>query len=89
MSYIEESHEFWLNLIKGVTQKDKISLNQTTMPTFCNTYTAPGDATEKFDIPAQSDIQPAAEIPDKYKYWYYLDEEFNVITVPGETIDVV
>lgn len=89
IKHIDESHEFWRKLIRGETQKEKINRDQTSMPRMCKTYTPSEEATDKFGIPAASDIKPAAPIPDKYKYWYYLDEDFKVITVPGEVIDVV
>ena len=39
--------------------------------------------TQKFGIPAESNILPAAEKPKQYDQWYYLGSEKKLITIPG------
>lgn len=85
---IEESHHFWEKLLKGETKKNKISLNQTSHPTWCKNYIKSEDTTKAFDLPTESDIKPAVPKPEKYDRWYYLDADFQPIAVPGEIIDI-
>ena len=85
---IGESHEFWEKLLKGETKKSKISLNQTSHPTWCKNYIKSEDTTKAFKLPTKSDIKPAAAKPEKYDRWYYLDSKFQPIAVPGEIIDI-
>ncbi|KAI9155456.1 Inorganic pyrophosphatase [Paramyrothecium foliicola] len=87
-SKIEESHGFWEKLLRGETKKKKISLNQTSHPTWCKNYIRSNETTEAFDLPKESNILPAAAKPEKYDRWYYLDSEFQPIAVPGEIIDI-
>ncbi|KFA66697.1 hypothetical protein S40285_05004 [Stachybotrys chlorohalonatus IBT 40285] len=86
--HIAESHSFWQNLVRGVTQVEEISTNQTSHPAWCRSYVPADQTTELFDVPAQSNILPAAERPSRYDRWYYLDADFQPIDVPGEIIDV-
>lgn len=86
-SHIAESHAFWQDLIHGKTEVEEISTWQTSRPSLCKSYVASEDATEQFDIPAESDIKDPAERPSKYDRWYYLDEDFEI--VPGQDIDVI
>lgn len=83
-SVIHESHEYWLDLMKGKTEAKKIKRDQTSNPRWCKTFVAKNETTEAFDIPAESKILPAEKKPEKYEYWYYLDEEFKVIELPGQ-----
>lgn len=85
ISHIQESHEFWLKLMRGQTKKEKINRDQTSNPRWCKTYVAALNATSKFGIPAKSNILPPAERPAQYDNWYYLDAEFNI--APGQTIN--
>jgi inorganic pyrophosphatase len=83
---IQESHEYWLDLMKGKTVAKKINREQTSNPKWCKTYVEKAATTEKFGIPAESRIDEAAKKPEKYQYWYYLDEEFKLIELPGQKV---
>lgn len=85
--HIAESHEFWQGLVHGTTKVKKISTWQTSRPSLCKNYVASDKATEEFDIPAESAVEPAAERPGKYDFWYYLDENFEIL--PGQDPDVI
>ncbi|KAJ2975615.1 hypothetical protein NQ176_g5421 [Zarea fungicola] len=85
ISHIQESHEFWLKLMRGQTKKEKINRDQTSNPRWCKTYVASLNATSKFGIPAKSNILPPAERPAQYDNWYYLDADFNI--APGQIIN--
>lgn len=87
LDHIGESHQYWLNLLHGETEVEKIDIWQTSRPSLCKSYVASEDATKEFDIPAKSDIQEPAERPSKYDHWYYLDENFEIL--PGQDIDVI
>lgn len=78
---IERSHEYWLNLMKGKSDPGKIARNQTSNARWCQTYIDSEDATEAFDLPEDSDIQPAAPRPTEYDLWYYLDDDFEQINI--------
>lgn len=81
---IEESHGYWQNLLQGKSDPNEIALNQTSHPRWCSTYIPSDEATETFDIPAEADVKPAAARPTQYDFWYYLDEDFNLIELPGQ-----
>lgn len=83
---IHESHEYWLDLMKGKTVAKKINREQTSNPRWCKTFVEKEATTEKFDIPKESKIEPAAKKPEKYEYWYYLDDEFKLIELPGQKV---
>ncbi|KAL2214510.1 inorganic pyrophosphatase [Sarocladium strictum] len=83
---IHESHEYWLDLMKGKTVAKKINREQTSNPRWCKTFVEKEVATEKLNIPKQSKIEPAAKKPEKYEYWYYLDDEFKLIELPGQKV---
>ncbi|OAA63156.1 Inorganic pyrophosphatase [Cordyceps fumosorosea ARSEF 2679] len=85
IAHIHESHDFWLNLMRGKTQKEKINRDQTSNPRWCKTYVPSKNTTAKFKIPAKSNILPPAERPAQYDRWYYLDKEFNI--APGQVIE--
>ncbi|KAK1239913.1 hypothetical protein MKX08_007355 [Trichoderma sp. CBMAI-0020] len=83
---IGESHGFWKDLISGKEDPGKISISQTSQPSICNSYISSKDATDEFDLPKKSKIEPAAPRPAKYDKWYYIDENFRVL--PEQLIDV-
>lgn len=87
---IGDSHVFWQGLIRGepAVEKDDISIVQTTDSSVKKSYISGKDAQKKYKVPKKSKIEVAAEIPAKYLNWYYLDEDFEVITVPGQVIDI-
>ncbi|KAF5138824.1 Inorganic pyrophosphatase [Metarhizium anisopliae] len=85
---LAESHQHWSDLVLGKEDRGKISIWQTTNPRACKTYVKPEDATKKFEIPEKSNILPPAARPAPYDRWYYVDEKFTLITVPGDVIEV-
>ncbi|KFG81996.1 Inorganic pyrophosphatase [Metarhizium anisopliae] len=85
---LAESHQHWSDLVLGKEDRGKISIWQTTNPRACKTYVKPEDATKKFGIPEKSNILPPAARPAPYDRWYYVDEKFTLITVPGDAIEV-
>lgn len=81
---VQQSHGYWTNLLKGKTDPGKIALNQTSHPRWCSTYIDSEEATDAFDLPAESEILPAQPRPAAYDLWYYLDADFNLIELPGQ-----
>lgn len=79
---VEQSHGFWLDLIKGEVKSGKINYNQTSRPDISNSFISKCAATEELGLPAESAPEPAAEKPEQYDRWYYLDEEFQLIPDP-------
>ncbi|CAG9988637.1 unnamed protein product [Clonostachys byssicola] len=80
---IAESHGFWQDLVKGKGEheKNEIAINQTSNARYCKSYIKSSEATEAFNIPAKSNILPAAARPSEYDNWYYLDSDYNQIIV--------
>jgi inorganic pyrophosphatase len=85
---LAESHQHWRNLATGKEKRGDINVWQTTNPRFCKSYVKPEDATAKFNIPKKANILPPAARPAPYDRWYYLDGSFNLITVPGDVVEV-
>ncbi|POR39154.1 Inorganic pyrophosphatase [Tolypocladium paradoxum] len=85
---LAESHGFWRDLILGKEKPGKISTRQTSNPRACKSYVPSKDATKVFGIPEKSNVLPPAAKPKQYDYWYYLDQQFNVIKLPGQVIEV-
>ncbi|EHK46961.1 hypothetical protein TRIATDRAFT_298819 [Trichoderma atroviride IMI 206040] len=83
---VGESHGFWKDLISGKEDPGKISISQTSQPSICSSYISSKDATDEFDLPKKSKIEPAAMRPAKYDKWYYIDENFRIL--PEQLIDV-
>lgn len=81
---LTKSHQHWTNLVNGKEDPGDISIKQTSNPKLCNSFVSSKKATKKFDIPEESDIEPAAEKPAKYDMWYYLDDNFEPIALPGQ-----
>ncbi|KAK0382988.1 hypothetical protein NLU13_8904 [Sarocladium strictum] len=81
---VRESHEYWLDLMRGRTEAKKISRDQTSNPEWRETYVEKKAATRKFKIPKKSRVEPAARKPEKYENWYHLDEQFRLIELPGQ-----
>lgn len=78
---IEESHDFWKELVEGSVDTNEINYNQTSQETL-DSFVSRCNANEELDIPAQDDKEEAAEVPEKYTRWYYLDEESDLIELP-------
>jgi inorganic pyrophosphatase len=82
-SYITEhvlpqGYEWWVDLIAGRIDPDGLAINQTSFEEF-ESYVAPSETEEVFEIPSENDVQPAAAKPTEYDEWYYLDEDFQLI----------
>ncbi|KAK2764574.1 hypothetical protein FQN54_009269 [Arachnomyces sp. PD_36] len=80
---IEESHGYWTNLVNGKSDPNEITVDQTSNPDY-DGYIPSDEATEEFDIPKNSDILPPEEKPAEYDQWYYLDEDFKPVVLPGQ-----
>ncbi|KAL4950985.1 inorganic pyrophosphatase [Aspergillus filifer] len=78
-SKIEESHGFWLDLVKGAVDTNEINYNQTSRPDIMTSFVPSSNATSVFDIPVESDEKPAEPKPARYDQWFYLDEDFQLI----------
>lgn len=78
---IKSSHGDWQDLVRGKVDSNEINYNQTSTKSY-KSYVKSKDATKKFDIPAKSNILPAAERPAKYDLWYYLDKDSKLIQLP-------
>ncbi|KAK5955734.1 hypothetical protein OHC33_003375 [Knufia fluminis] len=83
---IEESHGFWRELVAGEVDSNEISYNQTSLAEFSNSFVETVSTYDAFDIPRESSIEAAAEKPDEYDHWYYLDDEYELIVLPGEEV---
>ncbi|GJC93213.1 inorganic pyrophosphatase [Colletotrichum higginsianum] len=81
-SVIEESHKTWAELIDGQVDSNEINYNQTSRPDVKKSFIEKGSTTARFNIPAESKIEPAAPKPEKYDRWYYLDSNDSLIVVP-------
>ncbi|KAK1710570.1 hypothetical protein CaCOL14_004511 [Colletotrichum acutatum] len=81
-SVVEESHKTWADLIRGEVDSNEINYNQTSRPDVENSFVNKATTTAKFNIPAESRIDPAAPRPEKADGWYYLDSDANLIVVP-------
>lgn len=44
----------------------------------------PADAFERFDVPRESIVEEANEVPEEYREWYYLDANHMLVEVPGQ-----
>ncbi|VUC27718.1 unnamed protein product [Clonostachys rosea] len=81
---IAESHEDWKDLVRSKNNyyiNNEISINQTSHPSYCKSYVSSANATSKFNTPTKSNILPAEARPTEYDEWYYLDKDYNLITV--------
>ncbi|KAL3466844.1 inorganic pyrophosphatase [Aspergillus heterothallicus] len=75
---VEQSHGYWLDLIKGTVDSNEINYNQTSRPDIKESYVSKCKAMD-FGIPAESDEKPAAAKLKRFEQWFYLDEEFALI----------
>ncbi|PKS05444.1 hypothetical protein jhhlp_008820 [Lomentospora prolificans] len=81
---LEESHEFWQDLVAGKVDSNEILYNQTSNAAL-DSFVSRCDATDAFSIPKKSAKKAAAEIPEKYTWWYYLDADYKLIEIPGSS----
>ncbi|KPM42720.1 hypothetical protein AK830_g3810 [Neonectria ditissima] len=80
---IKESHGFWEDLVRGRVDANEINFNQTSNKSWKKSYVKSKDATRRFGIPVKSNVLPAAERPEKYDSWYYLDEDYKLVVLPS------
>ncbi|KAL3449250.1 inorganic pyrophosphatase [Aspergillus insuetus] len=79
---VEQSHGYWLDLIKGEVDSNEINYNQTSRPGIKGSYVSKCKAMD-FGIPSESDEKPAVEKLKRFEQWFYLDEDFQLI---GENV---
>ncbi|RMY64026.1 hypothetical protein D0863_10126 [Hortaea werneckii] len=77
---VQDPHRFWQALVAGLVDSNEISYNQTTMARYSDSYVQPDEAASRFDIPRSSDIQPAAEKPQKFQEYYYISPNLELIS---------
>ncbi|KAJ0424266.1 inorganic pyrophosphatase [Aspergillus carlsbadensis] len=75
---VEQSHGYWLDLIKGEVDSNEINYNQTSRPSIKGSYVSKCEATD-LGIPSESDEKPASEKLKRFEQWFYLDEDFQLI----------
>lgn len=75
---LPQGYAWWLDLISGKIDPDGLSVNQTSFGQF-ESFVEPGEAARELEIPERDAVEPAAEKPAQYDYWYYLDEDFGLI----------
>ena len=78
---IEESHAWWRELVAGETDPGEINRNQTTDDAL-ESYVSRCDTVRTLGVPARSAKEPAEKIPEEETWWYYLDENFEMIELP-------
>lgn len=81
VNVLEESHGFWKELVAGEVDANEINYNQTSEESL-GSFISRCDTNEKFDIPRKNAKKPAAAVPEKYSWWYYLDENLELIELP-------
>ena len=82
---IKESHGYWSDLVLNKAgDRGKIITKQTSNPRACKSYVASDQAVEKLGIPAKDNKLSAEKRPVEFDYWYYLDDKFELITLPGQ-----
>ncbi|KAK1847167.1 inorganic pyrophosphatase [Colletotrichum chrysophilum] len=77
-----DSHRTWEELINGKVDSNEINYNQTADSDVAKSYVKKSKTTKKFDIPKKSKIKPAADKPEKYKGWWYIDSNYTLLEVP-------
>lgn len=76
---VNDSHRFWQALVAGFVDSNEISYNQTTLPQYNGSYVRPSEAAERFGIPVESNVLPAAPKPEEYQQWYYINANYELI----------
>lgn len=79
---LEESHGFWQELVEGSVDSNQINYNQTASECL-DSFISRCNATKELDIPAEDAKDSAAEVPKEYTWWYYLDENHDLIELPA------
>lgn len=79
---IEESHGYWLDLIRGNVDSNSINYNQTSRSDINASYIEASTTTKTFELPSESKELPAEPKPTEYDQWYYLAGGVEVIEVP-------
>ncbi|KAL0943436.1 inorganic pyrophosphatase [Colletotrichum truncatum] len=80
-SVLEDSHQMWQELIKGKVDSNEINYNQTSHPDISKSFIKKKKTTKAFKLPRKSRIEPAAEKPEAYKGWWYLDSSKSLVHV--------
>lgn len=70
--------------MRGDVDTNEISYNQTSSPDIEASYVDPKEAGGEFDIPSESDIEEAAEVPEEGLAWSYLDGNYEVVVQGAE-----
>ncbi|PPJ52694.1 hypothetical protein CBER1_10828 [Cercospora berteroae] len=83
-SSIAESHEWWQELVAGEVDSNEINYNQTSSTEYNNSYVEPGTAWDELEIPRWSTYGQAAQKPERYNGWYYLDDNEELIVLRGD-----
>lgn len=78
---LEESHGYWEELVAGTVDTGKINYNQTSQEDL-ESFVSRCDTYEELGIPRKNAKEKAAKVPEKYTWWYYLDEEHKLIELP-------
>lgn len=81
MNVLEESHGFWEELVAGSVDTGKINYNQTSQEDL-ESFVSRCDTYEELGIPRKNAKEKAAPVPEKYTWWYYLDEDHKLIELP-------
>ncbi|GIZ38523.1 hypothetical protein CKM354_000193900 [Cercospora kikuchii] len=83
-SIIAESHEWWKELVAGEVDSNEINYNQTSSAEYNNSYVEPGSVWDELEIPRWSTYGQAAQKPERFNRWYYLDGNEELIVLPGD-----
>lgn len=75
---LPQGYAWWLDLISGKEDPDGLSINQTSFEQY-ESFVAPSETAQEFEIPEQDAVEPAEPKPKQYDHWYYLDEDFQLI----------
>ncbi|SPO06497.1 related to IPP1 - Inorganic pyrophosphatase, cytoplasmic [Cephalotrichum gorgonifer] len=78
---LEDSHGFWKELVGGKVDPNEINYNQTSVDSI-DSFISRCKTNAEFDIPKKNAKKPAAPVPEKYTWWYYLDADYKLIELP-------
>jgi inorganic pyrophosphatase len=78
---LEESHGYWQELVAGEVDPNEINFNQTSQETL-DSFVSRCNTMKELDVPKKEELKPAAAVPEKYSWWYYLDENLELIELP-------
>ncbi|KEZ39130.1 hypothetical protein SAPIO_CDS10525 [Scedosporium apiospermum] len=84
VNVLEESHGFWQDLVAGKVDTGEINYNQTSDASL-ESFISRCEAVDELSIPKKNAKKPAAAIPEKYSWWYYLDADYKLIELPSSS----